>query len=199
MPVEHGGTDTVSVDQSNARAEGHIAGRDVYTITNNLSERSAPRAAGIVEQLLQRLDDELKNDQKAQNTIERLQRYHRNKSHDEIAGLEAKLKHAGREASYYDAIEMKEMFVKLLHEWSLYASAQQIFVYLLARAERNFNDIILPQIPALGVAQVNSLVNELIVEPTVNECGASVFEIDHNTALGMVYWLAEQCFVRWHK
>jgi len=62
-----------------------------------------------------------------------------------------------------------------------------------------FNDLILPQIPALDVAQLNTLVNELIVEPTVNECGASVFEIDHNTALGMVYWLAEQCFVRWHK
>lgn len=199
MPIEHGGTIAVSVDQSNAKAEGHIAGRDVYNITNNLSERSASRAAGIVEQLLQRLDDELKTDQKAQSTIEKLQRYHQNKSHDEVVGLEAKLKHAGREASYYDAIEMKEMFVKLLHEWSLYASAQQIFVYLLARAERNFNDIILPQIPALEVAQVNSLVNELIVEPTVNECGASVFEIDHNTALGMVYWLAEQCFVRWHK
>ncbi|WP_368039360.1 MULTISPECIES: ABC-three component system protein [unclassified Tardiphaga] len=37
------------------------------------------------------------------------------------------------------------------------------------------------------------------MEPTVSECGASVFEIDHNTALGMVYWLAEQCFVRWHR
>ncbi|MCW1995556.1 hypothetical protein ABIE85_005993 [Bradyrhizobium diazoefficiens] len=199
MPIEHGGTVAVSVDQSNATAEGHIAGRDVYNITNNLGERSAPRAAGIVEQLLQRLDEELKNDQKAQNTIEKLQRYHRNKALDGVVGLEAKLKYAGREANYYDAIEMKEMFVKLLHQWSLYASAQQIFVYLLARAERNFNDIILPQIPALGVAQVNSLVNELIVEPTVSECGASVFEIDHNTALGMVYWLAEQCFVRWHK
>ncbi|WP_027515176.1 ABC-three component system protein [Bradyrhizobium sp. WSM1417] len=199
MPIEHGGTVAVSVDQSNATAEGHIAGRDIYNITNNLSERSAPRAAGIVEQLLQRLDEELKNDQRAQNTIEKLQRYHRNKALDGVVGLEAKLKYAGREANYYDAIEMKEMFVKLLHQWSLYASAQQIFVYLLARAERHFNDIILPQIPVLGVAQVNSLVNELIVEPTVSECGASVFEIDHNTALGMVYWLAEQCFVRWHK
>jgi hypothetical protein len=148
---------------------------------------------------LHRLNDELKNDQKAQNTIEKLQRFYKNKPYDGIAGLEDKLKHAGREATYDDAIEMKEMFVKLLHQWSLYASAQQIFVYLLARAERHFNDIILPQIPALDAAQVNTLVNELIVEPTVQECGASVFEIDHNTALGMVYWLAEQCFVRWHK
>src|SRR6185312_8611058 len=72
--------------------------------------------------------------------------YGDNKTYDGVVGLEAKLKHAGREDTYDDAIEMKEMFVKLLHQWSLYASAQQIFVYLLARAERHFNDIILPQI-----------------------------------------------------
>ncbi len=29
------------------------------------------------------------------------------------------------------------MFAKLLERWSLYASAQQIFVYLLARADMN--------------------------------------------------------------
>jgi hypothetical protein len=189
----------VTVDQSNATAQGDIAARDIYKISNYVGDHSAPQAAGIVEQLLQKLTDELKNDQKAQDTIERLQRYYANRSHDGILGLKAKLEHAGRKATYDDAIEMKEMFVKLLHQWSLYASAQQIFVYLLARAERHFNDIILPQIPALDMAGVNSLVNKLIVEPTVHECGASVFEIDHNTALGMVYWLAEQCFVRWHK
>ena len=197
MPVEPSAM--VTVDQSHAAAQGDIAARDINKINNYYGDKSAPRAAGIVEQLLQRLNDELKNDHKAQNTIEKLQRYYNNKTYDGVVGLEAKLKHAGREDTYDDAIEMKEMFVKLLHQWSLYASAQQIFVYLLARAERHFNDIILPQIPALNVAQVNSLVNELIVEPTVHECGASVFEIDHNTALGMVYWLAEQCFVRWHK
>jgi ABC-3C protein len=190
---------TVTVDQSHAVAEGDIAARDIYKINNYLSGESAPRAAGIVEQLLQRLNNELKNDQKVQNTIEKLQRYYNNKPYDGIVGLEAKLMHVGREASYIDAIEMKEMFVKLLDQWSFYASAQQIFVHLLARTERHFNDIILPQIPTLAVAEVNSLVNSLIVEPTVQECGASVFEIDHNTALGMVYWLAEQCFVRWHK
>jgi C-terminal domain 9 of the ABC-three component (ABC-3C) systems len=70
---------------------------------------------------------------------------------------------------------------------------------LLARAERQFNDVILPQVTKLDAVGINQLTNELIVEPAVMECGASVFQLDHNTALGMVYWLAEQCFVRWHK
>jgi len=183
---------TTTVDQSRARAGGHVAGRDV--VTNIL-----PPPVGIVEQLLHKLHEEMANDAQFAGRIERLQRYYIQRAPDGVIGLQAKLEKAGRQDSYLDAIEMKEMFVKLLERWSLYASAQQIFVHLLARAERNFSDIIIPQISELTRAQVNGLVKDLIVEPTVQDCGSTVFEVDHNTATGMVYWLAEQCFVRWHK
>src|SRR5690348_13243601 len=141
MPVEPSAM--VTVDQSHAAAQGDIAARDINKINNYYGDKSAPRAAGIVEQLLQRLNDELKNDHKAQNTIEKLQRDYYNKTYDGVVGLEAKLKHAGREDTYDDAIEMKEMFVKLLHQWSLYASAQQIFVYLL-RSEEHTSELQTP-------------------------------------------------------
>jgi hypothetical protein len=192
-------TSTPNVNQSGARAGRDIAGRDVHNADVINISNAAPHAAGIVEQLLMKLNAELESDVKAQAMIERLQRFYTNRSHDGVVGLKDKLTKSGREQTYEDAIEMKEMFVKLLEQWSLYASAQQIFVYLLARAERQFNDVIVPQMATLDAAGVNALVNNLIVEPTVAECGASVFQIDHNTATGMIYWLAEQCFVRWHK
>lgn len=185
------------VDQSRACAEGDIAGHDINNTTIN--NFTAPQAAKVIEQLLQKLHAEMEQDQKVHDTIERLQRFHRQRSHDGVNGLEAKLQAGNREAEYLDAIEMKEMFAKLLEEWSLYASAQQIFAYLLARAEQQFRSIILPQLHELDIISVNKLMTEFIVEPTVNECGASVFEVDHNVAMGMIYWLAEQCFVRWHK
>lgn len=131
--------------------------------------------------------------------MDRLKRFYSQRAYDGVVGLKAKLEKSGRDGSYIDAIEMKEMFAKLLERWSLYPSAQQIFVYLLARAERQFVDIILPQAHELKIAQINTLMSDLIVEPTVQECGASVFEVDHNTAMGMIYWLAEQCFIRWHR
>jgi hypothetical protein len=184
------------VDQSGARAEGNISGRDINKTIHNYA---APRAAGIIEVLLQRLNDEMAQDKKIRETLHRLQRFYKQRAPDGVIGLEAKLHASGRQTYYMDAIEMKEMFVKLLEQWSLYASAQQIFIHLLARAERHFNDLILPQIASLNVVEINKLMNELIVEPTVAECGASVIELDHNTAMGMIYWLAEQCFVRWHK
>ena len=37
-----------------------------------------------------------------------------------------------------------------------------------------------------------------IVAPIVEECGCGVFTMTYNHVLGMIYWLAEQCFIRWH-
>ncbi|MER9644731.1 ABC-three component system protein [Mesorhizobium sp. M0239] len=188
-------TITTTVDQSGASAERDLAGRDIHNTYNYpvLNRVSA------VEKLLQRLQVEMEQNLTVRDTIDRLQRFYSQRSHDGINGLKAKLEVSGRESSYFAALEMKEMFVKLLERWSLYASAQQIMAHLLARAERQFNDIILPQISNCDEAQINKITNELIISPTVDDCGASVFEIDHNTAMGMVYWLAEQCFIRWHK
>jgi hypothetical protein len=182
-----------STDQSGAHAGGHIAGRDINIV------QPALHVAGTVEQLLQRLKLEKDQDLQSSSRIDRLQRYYTQRAHDGVSGLEAKLARSGRQQSYDDAIEMKEMFAKLLEQWSLYASAQSIFVFLLARAERYFNDIILPQISERSAVEINQLMNQLIVDPTVKDCGASVFEMDHNVAMGMIYWLAEQCFVRWHE
>ena len=126
-------------------------------------------------------------------------RFRAQRSHDGINGLEAKLKAGARDGEYTGALEKKEMFVKLLERWSLYASAQEIFAYLLAQAEHKFNYAIYPQISSLNEVQVNALVDDLIVVPTIDQCGTSVFILNHNICMGMVYWLAEQCFVRWHK
>ena len=184
-----------AVNQAGAIAQGNIvAGPNI-----EYHEHHAPGGAGVVEALLQKLNAEIEDKAHTSEIIDRLQRFYERRADDDIVGLQAKLKAAGREPEYRDALERKEMFAKLLERWSLYASAQLIFVHLLARAEHRFNYIVHPQISVLDVVQVNSLTNNLIVEPTVGDCGASVFAIDHNAAMGMLYWLAEQCFVRWHK
>lgn len=183
-----------TVNQTRATAEGSIAGRDI----NNTVNLNSPHSATVIERLLASLQSEMDDEKHVQITIDKLQRFYTKRSADGIDGLAAKLEKSGRSAFYFDAIELKEMFAKLLERWSLYESAQQIFVYLLARAERQFNDIIRPQLNSCDIACINGLVDRLIVEPTVNECGATVFSIDHNVATGMIYWLAEQCFVRWH-
>lgn len=184
-----------SVIQHGAIAGGDIVGGD--KVEHHHHANAGP--IGIVGQLLAKLQLEIQKNEKVRHTIEALTRFQTPHVHDGIAGLEAKLNAGGRSGEYVTALEKKEMFVKLLERWSLYASAQEIFVYLLAQAEHHFNLEIHPQIPALSEVQVNRLVDELIVVPTIDQCGTSVFVLNHNICMGMVYWLAEQCFVRWHK
>ncbi len=186
---------TVTVDQSGASAENDIVGGN-KTEHNHYNQA---RKLGVVEILLVKLEAEIEQNQQARETIERLQRFHKAKVHDGVAGLQAKLTAGGRDSEYEYAIEMKEAFAKLLDKWALYASAQQIFAYLLARAEQRFSAVIIPALSSYDKIEINQLVATEIVDPTVDDCGASVFEIDHNVAMGMLYWLAEQCYVRWHK
>ena len=156
---------SLKVDQTGANAQGDIVGRDEY---EQHYHSAAP--AGIVEKLLKKLQDEVSNNQNVRDTIEALAHFHTRRSYDGVDGLQAKLKVAGREDEYLEAIEKKEQFAKLLERWSLYASAQEIFAYLLAKAEYEFTYVIRPQIATFSKVQVNELVRDRIVEPTVEEC-----------------------------
>ena len=185
----------MQVDQSGATARGDIVAGD--KVETHIHSGVAP--VGVVEKLLEKLHAEMAKSANTRHIIESLARYYEERSHDGVKGLKNKLDAAGRSAEYADAIEKKEMFAKLLEKWSLYSSAQEIFVHLLARAEHEFNLIIYPQLSNLEPFEVNQLVTDKIVVPTVAECGSTVFNVNHGTAMGMIYWLAEQCFVRWHQ
>jgi hypothetical protein len=189
------------IDQSRSKVSGdqviggkYHAGGDINLTTVN----SASRQATVLEQLLVRLHEEVEGRIHCQDTVAKLRRYQGGSRSDDVIGLAAKLQRSGRETHIDDALEQKEMFSKLLESWSLYASAQEIFVHLLARAEHLFKSEIHPDVGQLSVSDVNRLINNRIVDPVVFECGATMLQIDHLTAMGMVYWLAEQCFIRWH-
>ncbi|MDD3181321.1 MAG: hypothetical protein PHD48_00720 [Alphaproteobacteria bacterium] len=182
-----------NVDQRNA-----TAGRDIIAGDMHYHLPPSPTAT-VIEQLLVKLQQEIEDSAQVRAMIDRLRYYYEQKATDGITGLEAKLKKGGREHEVLLALEKKEMFVKMLDKWSLYSSAQEIFVYLLAKAEHEFSYHVLPQIGNLRESEINEMVSQKIVEPIVAECGATTLKMHHGMAMGMVYWLAEQCFVRWHK
>lgn len=174
------------------------AGRDLIGVKNETHYHYAS-GSSVIDQLILKLQTELEANEQTRNTIESLARFRTRRAADGVEGLEAKLEKGGRSAELPDALEKKELFAKLLERWSLYASAQEIFACLLARAEYEFSFFIQPQIGDLSHIQVNQLINDKVVEPTTTACGGSTFAIDHSQAMGMIYWLAEQCYVRWHK
>lgn len=185
------------VNQSNSTVDGDQVAGSKFAATNMFVNTGGAELS-VVEKLAVRLHDELTKGERSPELIAKLQRYHGGIVIDGVAGLEAKLFRAGRGAELPYASDSKEQFSMILERWSYYASAQEIFVYLMARAEQKFNTEIRPLIAEKSDMEINERFNTLIVDPTVSDCGATVFKLDHNEAMGMIYWLAEQCFIRWH-
>lgn len=176
------------------------AGRDMIAGDQTVHHHYAANArATVIEQLLAKLQTEMDNNAQVRAIIDDLRYYYEHKSSDGIVGLEAKLTKANRAHEIDHALEKKELFVKTLEKWSMYASAQEIFAHLLARAEFEYTSQVLPKLEQASEVEINATIAVRIVEPIVVDCGASVFKLNHGVAMGMLYWLAEQCFVRWHK
>lgn len=154
--------------------------------------------AGAIERLLHRLAKQIEDDETITDTIEQLGRFYTRRSIDGVDGLEAKLEASGRTALFLDAIEQKEMFAKLLARYGLYDAAQQIFAHLLAKVETEFKMTIYPAIPKRSIVETNEAIMDRIVSPILFECGDGALPMTANEVFGMVYWLAEQCFIRWH-
>lgn len=179
------------VDQRKASAGNDMVARDKITTVYN----SRPSK---VQALLDKLKGESAADAFTKETIAELARYHQRQSTDGVEGLENKLEKAGLSHTYLDAIEQKEAFAKLLAKYTMFVSAQEIFVHYLTRVRMAFNKTIYPDLPSLTEGQANMRIHTEIVKPIVDECYTDVFHLDDETVFGMLYWLAEQCFVKWH-
>lgn len=184
------------IDQSNS----NVTNGDMVAGNKLALDLRRPVATSKIEALKARLLEEIGQDATATKIIEELQIfYNRRPSSDGINGLEEKLKVSGREFETVDALEQKEMFAKLLTRWSMYVSAQLIFAHLLSRAVQEFRSFIQPNLQCLDITSYNALVSEKIVKPLVDEVGEGSIRFNDLVSMGMYYWLAEQCFVRWHR
>jgi hypothetical protein len=187
------------VDQSKAKANQDIVAGDKLTAGSIVNNYGLSKSPSLIQTLMEKLQSEIDGDVKSQQTVDTLLFYQKKKSHDGIYGLEAKLQKADRQSEIIDALEYKELFSKLLYRFSLYDSAQEIFAFLLARVDRRFRIHVEPMLDQLDDVQIDALIYEQIIEPIVSEVGDGVFTINDAVVAGMVYWMAEQCFVRWHK
>ncbi|RCK45505.1 hypothetical protein TH30_13090 [Thalassospira profundimaris] len=185
-----------SVNQSNASAQGDMIGRDKITNTTNQFERRKSQ----IESWMEKLAQEISSNEKTQEMVDSLQYFKKKYSVDGIDGLENKLEHAGRgKEQIAKALMRKEEFSKLLDKYGLYGSAQEIFAFLLSRVEHLFEVEVTPLIGHVDDTEIEKLIQHKVVSPVLDEMSQGVFAVNNNHASGMVYWLAEQCFIRWHK
>ncbi|TYC80064.1 hypothetical protein FMN63_02145 [Stappia sp. BW2] len=150
--------------------------------------------------LLQRLDKEISaGDACIEGFIDDLQMFQDRRTSGTLVGLEAKLTAAERQDQLESAHLKKELFAKLLARMQHYPSAQKIFALFLARINDVFENHIMPYVSTLDRQQIDEIIEEKIVQPTLKDMGSGFehFTINHAHVRGMIYWLADRCYVRW--
>jgi len=194
-------TEVVAVTQRDVRAGKDVVAGNKFELPNaTFNVLPAVPDYSLINKLVDELRAAIDDDEEAKHTVATLQIYKRGrKPADGINGLEDKLENANRSHELEDALDQKQLFVELLEKWSYFASAQEIFAHLLGRMRRSFSTKILPKIPDSAAAEIDALVDDEIVDPILNECSQiPQFTVNSDVALGMYYWLADQCYVRWH-
>jgi len=184
---------TNAVDQRRASPGGDAVGRDKVTNHNHFAERRSQ-----VDGWLERLADEMRENHEVRHFVESLQYYFQPQPYDDVVGLEAKLDHAGRSKQKVSALRKKEAFAKLLTEWGAYPSAQEVIAYFLSKIETSFETEVAPLLAFESPAVIDGMIRDKLITPVLHEMGCGPFMLNYANVAGMVYWLAEQCYVRWH-
>lgn len=154
-----------------------------------------------ISRLLDRLDEEISaGDTQLEGFIDDLQMFQNHRDSAEDVGVEAKLKASDREDQLASAQEKKELFVKLLDRMQHYPSAQKLFAFFLARINDVFENHIIPHVSTLDRQGVDQIIEDKIIQPTISDMGIGFdhFTINHAHVRGMIFWLADRCYVRWN-
>jgi hypothetical protein len=168
-----------------------MAGRDYYENTY------APKPSHI-EKLVALLEQEMQKEELRDTWIESLEFFETPHVPDGVEGLEAKLEKVGRSADLQLAFRFKEMFAKFLDRYALYKSAQELIALCLHKVFYEFEHCIHPLCGEMSLAELDGLIAERVVAPLLEEYASGTFSLNHGIVQGMIYWLADRCFVRWH-
>lgn len=182
-------------DFSGASAGHNIVAGDL-TINNITSGASSREAIAF---LVKKLEQEIENDLHTSGWIEDLVFFEKPLKVDSVEGLDAKLIAAGMEGKRLLALQQKELFSKFLEKRALYDAAQQLLALCLHRICADFDIYIHPICGNFETDDLNKAIHEKIIVPVVNEFACSPFPFNHGLVLGMTYWLADRCYIRWHK
>ena len=152
--------------------------------------------------LLKTLNQEISDNKHYSDFIEELVMFisPRNMDEQDIRGLQNKLNHVDRGAEYTDAIMKKEAFAKLFKKLEHFQSAQRIFSHFLSIIHEVFDAEVMHRPNPLSRDEVERIVSEKIVQPILDDMGDGCehFTINPTTIKGMIFWLADKCWVRWH-
>ena len=181
-----------SVDQSGATAGNKVVGRDDKSVTVYSGGNVH------VRELVRKLDTEIASAKLRNNLIDSLQFFEEPFAPDGVLGLEQKLAKSGQAEKIPMAVRHKEMFAKFLSKYALYGAAQELLALCLHRIHLEFETKVHPKCDDMSRSELDEMILSDVIHCVVKEYGLGTFALNHGLVLGMTYWLAERCYVRWH-
>lgn len=177
-------------------AHGDLAGGDITKITNIY--HSSPTTEELAL-----LYAKLKQDgigEPSDNTFsKKLMHYLAAPVDGDVRGLEAKLRDSDRMDIFHFAIREKEIAVKLLMRYQSSRSAQRIFTILLDELHTIYMLTVTPVIERGGDrAEVDAKINDALHAIKLM-LGENFLEFTVKDLLGLLFFLAGNCHIRWDK
>jgi ABC-3C protein len=181
------------VEQSNIKAGGDVAGRDITKIVIARNSSTA-----YMNSLIERFKEEKKYNQKTAEIIEELKHYSTVVPNENVIGLKAKLEQGNRMHHLQFATETKEKFYKKLVKNEYSETAQEIYAFLLAEVYTNFRMHVSPQLGEnLSESQLNLLIDQAVITPVQDVLSENVLKIFKDEINGMLYFLTGNCHIKW--
>lgn len=187
-----------------------MAARDVVAISGDVNiycAAPAPQSVGnktanAFRKLFDKLENEAASDRILTAYIQQLEVYTRQVENEEVVGLEAKLRAAGRDRQVMIAAALKENMYGEIKANMFSKSYQMIVATLIAKVHDRFDADIRPLIEAdMSASVIDQAVSNFITTPISNELDdCPQFEngaIDY--VRGMLYFLTGNCHIRWDK
>lgn len=185
------------VYQLDNKIDGDQAGRDIHK--NSYSFARSKETINYMTTLLKKFKEESDGNVQLSTFIEDFD-YYQSPYKGDVAGLEQKLRDGGREDFISYALKTKERFHKKLIKYQFFESAQKINVHLLALVESYFENEICPKIHnGQSSEEIKTLIQELIVNPLLNELEENLLGFNAADINGMLYFLTGNCHIKWTK
>ncbi|WP_426122463.1 ABC-three component system protein [Pararhizobium sp. PWRC1-1] len=187
--------ETTLSNQSKSVVHGDQAGRDIVKHYHSFGSSQ-------VSGWLKRLEIQISSENKDVHNkfVQSLQFFVDRRDEVDVVGLKDKIEKSGFKIDYYSALQKKEEFSKLLMKFQEFSSAQELFAYFLSIIYDVFDEKICPHIHEMDFGDVQKIIDDDIIGKIFSEIGegSEVFLINRTHVRGMIYWLADKCYVRWH-
>lgn len=173
---------------------GSVVAGNQYNQVTNITRSSNKR----LDRLYQSLTQESATPS-AMGFCEKLKHYLSSDTNPDIRSLESKLSDSDRSDMIFIAAELKEYACKAIMRYQSSKTAQEIYVLILDKIHTDFMLKVTPLIQSGADRVTVDAQTSNVLECISEMLGDNLLDLSEKDLLGLLYFLAGNCHIRWDK